>query len=910
MTCAKSMPARSRLERSALALTVIVAVAGVGTVAAGTTGQLSGFVFNEDGLPLQSVRISASSPAQIGAVQLAETESDGSFRFLRLAPGYYTVLVELVGYGPQQLEEVQVRLDRETQVQVILSQTSYAGQIQVSEVTPVVDPTQVSVAQTYTTEYITVTRTDWTSLITQTPGASSDSFRRVMGSTPQDGGYLLDGMDSTNWYQRHPNLAAFAIPFDAVQEVAVHSAGFEAEYGQATGALVNVSTKSGGNQFSGTVDVRYTGSDLETSGEHYDPDEQGSEDSRIAATFGGPIIRDRLWFFTSYNSVLYKTTPTGAPTTFTRDFDHYLAKLTWLPASSWSVVGKYTSAPGVEDDRGTSQFRAADATAIWRLEPLIATLEGVGILSPNLLWEVRVGRKEWDESGVPADGDLETIGHLNLMTGEYSANWSSQWYAQSWQNEASTDLTWLVDAAGSHELKLGLGWGDPSFVDESCLNGSGQRCSPGLEGYFFRDLVGADGAAVPYVMDVIRGEGPLEYGGHFYIAYLQDAWRLRSNLTAKLGLRWDRSTYDNQTGEIADLSKLQPRVGIAWDLSGDGKTSLRASWGRFMHPGTTILATLTNQTNYPTEYWLSCSTLISADPDICAAFAESAGLGYRSDPEGWDPAGWFLDPGNIVASEPSQTVDDLRPGYSDQWLVAFERELFRRTSLELTYVNKAGEDGFDDTCNGNYPEPSADAACDFYLVANLPEVRWDYKAWMLRFESQVRDNLYLLASWVISDSMGSIDSNTGATGAFDFYPYHYVNRYGHLLDHSRHRVKLNGYWLLPYDFSVAVNGWWQSEFRWTPFDPTVPGMPYGSVFVEPRGSGVGGSLHQLDLQLSKGFRIGPTRLVVLGTIINATDSQNENEVCENVNGCGDFVLGEGTAWQQPRRYELGFRFEF
>jgi len=239
--------------------------------------------------------------------------------------------------------------------------------------------------------------------------------------------------------------------------------------------------------------------------------------------------------------------------------------------------------------------------------------------------------------------------------------------------------------------------------------------------------------------------------------------------------------------------------------------------------------------------------------------------------------------------------------------VGIERELFRRTAIELTYVNKNSKDGFDDTCNGNYPERDPDGACDFYLVANLPEIKWDYKALILRFESRAHSKLHLLASYVISESKGSIDANTSAAGSFDFYPDHFVNRYGHLLDHSRHRVKLNGYWLLPYDFSLAFDGWWQSEFRWTPYRWT---SPYGEVFVEPRGSGIGDSLHQINLQFSKGFRVGPTRLVALATVINATNSQTGDEICGSVTGCGDFEFGNAIEWQQPRRYELGFRVEF
>jgi hypothetical protein len=893
----------------ALATSLLLLVASAAT--AGTTGQLTGFVFDEQGLPLADVAVAASSPAQIGGDQLATTGADGSFVFPRLAPGYYSLRLELVGYAPQQLAEVQVRLDRVTTVRVDLSPKAFAGQIEVAEVTPVVDVVQVSTGQTFSSDYISETSADWGNLITQTAGTDPKNFRRMLGSTPQDNAYKLDGFDATNWYQRFPDPAALYLPFDAVQEVAVHTAGFEAEYGQASGGVISVMTKSGGNLFSGTVDIRYTGSNLQSSGEHYDPDEQESEDARFSVTLGGPIVTDRIWFFTSYARNNSKTTPTGAPTTEVELTQNFLGKLSWRPGAAWSFVGKYSYTPWVTDNYLSSQFRAPEATSEWIDDSTFTSLDVVGLITDATLWEFRLGRKSWDETGLPSDGDLETIGHFNLATGETYGNYVSQFYGETDQIEVATDLIWFLGGSvGSHELKGGVSYGEPTITDDGCLNGTG-RCREGTEGLFFRDIVGDDGSYVPYIMQVEANEGVWSYGGQYIAAYLQDAWRLRPGLTLKLGVRWDNTSYDNNAGEqIADLNRLQPRAGVAWDVGGSGRSVLRASWGRFMHPGTLIMATLTAREEYPLEFWLSCSLFISPDPEECAAISESFGLGYRTDPEGWDPAGWWLDPGNVIQTAPNQADPGLRAGFTDQWIVGFEQEVFRRTSLELSYIRKSGRSFSDDTCNGNFPEPDPDGACDFWIITNVPDMRSDYEGWMLRLESSGLDWLHLLASWVVSSSKGSVDSNTSATGSYDYFPFHYVNRYGYLSDHSRQRAKVNGYIRLPSDFTISVSGWWDSDFRWTPVDRLVPGMPYGEQFVEPRGSRQGNSLYQLDLQLSKGFRLGPTRFVLLGTVINATDSQQGNEICNSVSGCGDFGFGEPTGWQQPRRYEVGFRVEF
>jgi hypothetical protein len=907
-----AMARRTMISGSTAVALLLVVV----TVGAGTTGQLGGFVVDDQGSPLEGVSVTATSPAQIGQPQVTVTDNRGYFVYPRLAPGYYTVQLALDGFVSQELTEVQVRVDRVTEIRATMPLASFGDEILVAHTTPVVDPVQVSTGQTYTSDFITETSTPWLDLILQTAGVSpyNPLRNRVLGSTPQDNTYLLDGFDATNWYDRFPNLAASGVPFDAVQEVALHTAGFEAEFGQATGGVVNVVTRSGGNLFAGTVDVRYTDSGLEESGEHYDPDHQVSRLGRVSATLGGPILRDRLWFFATYGGTNYKNTPTGAPTTLESNQHAFLGKLTWQPSAAWSLVGKYSYAPGTLDDVGSSQFRAADATAAWENDPVIASLELVGVLSDSTLWSLRMGYRIWDHNEFPADGDLETIGHFNVTTREEYGNTRAQWYGESSQTEIASDFTCFSSGfLGSHEIKAGLGYGAPTGIDDRCLNGGG-RCVAGVEGYFFRDITIEPLGTLPWEMLIERAEGPLDIEGTSYVAYVQDVWRLPPNLTLKLGLRWDRVAYSNNTGEIADLSKIQPRIGVAWDLSGDGRSILRASWGRFMHPGTLNVASLTSATNYPRESWISCSLAAMTegfDPGLCPVIAGMNGWGWRTDPESWDPAGWFLDPANIIFEEPHRIADDLTAGYVDEWIIGFERELFRRTSLELSYVNKRSEDLFDDTCSGNIPEPGSEPGCDYLVVANLPEARLDYEAWMLRFETRALDRLHLLASWVISDSKGSMEVNTANANSFDVYPYHFVNRYGYLGNQSRHRLKLSGYMLFPYGFSMAVNGWWDSEYRWTPLDLQVPGMPWGELFLEPRGSRDAGVYHQLDLQLGKSLDVGPVRLELLARVINVLDSECTWDVCANVTGCGeDFELGDTILWQQPRHYEIGFRVEF
>ena len=914
-----------RVELPALILLSVASIVASGPAAGASIGQLVGTAVDEQGRPLPGVTVSVNSPTMIGGEHVATTDDQGRFRYPRLAPGAYTVRFELDGHAIQQLTAVKVRVDRVTELgEILLSRAQFAGEIDVRATSPMIDPTQSSLGQTFTAEYLRETRSGFFGMQFHTPGIPSPSgaalgtdWQRVSGSTATDNNYYLDGAVGKRWDGSLPDATLAFLPFDAYQEAVVHTGGFEAEYGRATGGVVHMVTKSGGNSFSGSLDLRYSDSDFVTSGRHFDPDEQDSGGWNVDATFGGPILHDRLWFFTALQSFSNSETPEGAPTSFTGSGRTLFGKLTWQASPAWSVMSRFSHVPGKGEHVGSSPLTAPEATARVELEENLGLGEAVGLLSDDLLWRVGASRKSATLFDVgPQDADLRSIGHINLTTNEDYGNFVAQILSSSSRNAIESDLSWFLDGFhGQHEIELGLGYAEPELVDGFCYLGSGRRCAAGDEGFLFLDGIDAESERVPSLMLVQRTSSPVRNRADAVDLHLQDTWRLLPDLTLQLGLRWDRVVHENNLGEeIADFSKLQPRIGVAWDPVGDGRTLLRASWGRFMNVGSGLLAAATDVLSDPAEeIWLSCSTEIGiADPGVCAAVAETLGFGHRADPESWDPAGWVLLPGLVAATEPLRTAPGLRPDFTDQWILGAEREIFDRTTVELSYFHKSGKDFFESTCNGNVSEPVAGAPCDFLVVTNRPEMRSEYRAWTLRLESRARDWFHLLASWVVSEAQGSTDRNTGVTSGFDIYPVHFENRFGYLTGQSRHRAKLSGYVRLPLDFSVAVFGWWDSELRWTPLEQArlIDPSYYGTRFVERRGNRKLGSRHQIDLQLGKGFTFGTTRLKVIGTITNLLDREHPTEVCEFVTGCGNAALGEPLRWQTPRSYGLGARFEF
>jgi len=914
--------------RNVVFLAVALLVAG-GVRAQSTTGRIIGTVTDEGGQGLPGASVTISSDALIGGPRNAISDDDGNFQFISLHPGKYTVKIHLSGFVSQERQDVKVALGGAAALLVTMPQTQFESEIEVVAQTPVIDPTQVNTEQVFDLHYLQQSaigsdHRNYLYVVGQAPGVTGRNNPNVLGSTQFENAYYIDGQDTTDplsgtWGTQYN--------FDAIAEVEIQTSGFEAEFGRATGGLVNVLTKSGGNQFSGNLDIRYQGDSFQSSGDHYDASSLESSFQDISATLGGPLAKDILWFFAAYEAVNSKRTPSGSPTT--RDFEgqNYNLKLTWQMAPSWRLMGRASGDPAEIANANASQYTAPEAASRQKQGADVYAIELNAVLSDSLMWNTVAGAYRSSIDLLPMSGDLETPSHFNSGTLMSTQNYPNQQYSERNRNDLATDLTWFVgNLAGSHEFKVGVQYSKTEFPGVTCLTGTqGGACSPGSVGFAYDDLGVTDGSGnllftLPFSMTEKTTAGEQNYNGQLSTAYLQDSWRMLPNLTVKVGLRYDQVNYDNNANvQIADMNKVQPRIGVAWDITDDAKNVLRANWGRFMDPSTLSLPFVLRAGNEPTYSWSSCSTvgpIFQIDPSQCEFMMSLFGWPYRSDdPDGMDPFGWFLLPNGVSGVGQALVQPDLRPTYADTLSLSYEREVGQRASVELTVIDKKTRDLFEDTCAENYPVPTEGAGCSQYLLGNLPDLARDYQGFIVRFETRSFSWLTLLASYTYSKSEGNLESNTGESEDFDQYPWHFENRYGYLRDHRAHRFKLNGFICIKGDWNIAFDGSYASAFTWEPQTPWYevldPTFTYGVYFNEPRGSRDGFNAYNLDLQLSKGFTIGNrVRLVAIGSVYNTFSSENGVTVCSFVSGCGAYGAGEATAWNLPRSYELGFRVEF
>jgi hypothetical protein len=320
-------------------------------------------------------------------------------------------------------------------------------------------------------------------------------------------------------------------------------------------------------------------------------------------------------------------------------------------------------------------------------------------------------------------------------------------------------------------------------------------------------------------------------------------------------------------------------------------------------------------------------------------------------------------------------VGRLRAPYADELVLAWETQVAAQTSVELSWVHKRTRDLIEDTCSNNQwiwgdgPDPDLDDSstwpdwtqCEAWVFANIPDLERNYKAWILRLEAR-RERFHLLASYTLSDSRGNVvtgPSGYAPLGTWDYYPTHWVNQYGRQGDHRRHRVKVNGFLRLPWDLDLGVDGFWSSEGHQTVWascssfaaalsnpnaveqmnqlgiDPEQFRYCYdgaghfsGNLGLElrPRGDLRTKSTWQVNVQLSKAFRIRKVELEGILAVYNLFDRElddtfnsqaflqatdDEGNAVFDDNGNAMYVpVGAPTGYREPRRYELGLRFEF
>ncbi len=282
----------------AILLTAVVVGLALPVAAQGVqTGSINGTVVDNSGKALPGVTVSVTSP-NLQGMKNSVTDVNGNFRFPSLPPGnQYTLALNLEGYDAEQRTGIPVRIGGATQIEAIMSLSQFGEVIEVTADRVVVDTTKSSVDYAVEFDELDKLANDrwYQDVMGMAPGVQGNDM--VQGNSGTANLYLVDGVDTSD-----PRVQTWgkAMNFDSIQEIQVKTAGHAAEYGRSPGGIINLVTKSGGNEFHGTF--RWVESRAEWGSEWEEGKSGGgrTDESRPVITFGGPIVRDKLWFFLGY----------------------------------------------------------------------------------------------------------------------------------------------------------------------------------------------------------------------------------------------------------------------------------------------------------------------------------------------------------------------------------------------------------------------------------------------------------------------------------------------------------------------------------------------------------------------------------------------------------------------------------
>ena len=904
---------RKTLARTAAALLLAAGASGALWAQSKTTSALNGRVAGEDGAALPGVTVEISSPALIGGARTTFTDSEGRFRFPEIPTGVYTVNASLQGFQSVRREGVTLSLGASTELPIKLGLQALEETLVVVGEAPTIDVQSSGSSTNLPTTYlenIPASRFQ-VDVINLAPGINNDSAFGVGGSSAN--AYQLDGVDVSD---PEGGTAWAFVNFNIVEEAQLVGLGAPAEYGGFTGVVFNSITKSGGNSVKGSVEAYYTNDSLTGNNSNVPgltPTTDKSYDTNVQ--WGGPITKDKLWYFLSGQYVADDTSD-GGPIRTERD-PRVFGKLSWAASDSLSVDtwGEWDRFDVT--GRGGDAVTPLEATVTEDAPEYVWNASARKVLSSNTILSAAYGGFTGYYYLDPNEG-YNIPGRFDGSTGLYSDNSYYFFLADRDRQQANASISHHAAdfLKGDHDFKFGM-----EIERSTVRNRYGYTT-----GVWFYDNYGTapdpgtgSDEYVPYTLGYYGGDYDVHATNKRLSAYAQDTWRITSNLTINPGVRIDLNRGDVTNGEVFSTNPIAPRLGLAWDVTGTGKNLIKAHYGRYYEA---LFGAY--------YYWV--------DPDAFHGVDQR-----RIFPSGFSDL-------VVEGAGGRYAIDkDLKHPYLDQYLIGYDRELTPGLTLSTSLVYRKNKDfietvsrdgifvpvtgfvGVRDPATGERVSTGQQVTLynylnsgdDVLLVTNPPGLKRDYKAATISLTRRLRDNWQLLASYVYSKSRGTIDNvsfsstggGNGGPGGFLDTPNSLVNADGKLTNDNTHQVKIQGTYLIPkLNLSLSGNYTFLTGTTYTLrsncllvdgecFDFEQGAFRY---YGEPRGSRRLPARNEVDLRAEWQPKVGGNQIGIILDVFNATN-QGRPETVETRDGAN---FGNPLTYNAPRQFRLGFRYNF
>lgn len=609
-----------------------------------TAADLTGRIDDESGAVLPGVVVSATNTAT-NQVRTAVTDKEGRYYIGALPPGVYTIAAELAGFAPLQRKGVRLNIGQLVEMNFRL-RPGAAEAIVITARAPVVDPTQTTVSTVVGQEQIDALPTNGRNFLSfsvitpgvttdRTPqqGASATSGLTFGGQRARSNNIMVDGVDNND-----PIVGAVRATFsqEAIQEFQVLTNSYSAEFGKATGGIVNIITRSGTNEMRGDVFEFFRNKSLNSKGHFERFDVFGNSINQQKAPFrqnqygftlGGPIKRDQTFYFVSLEHLTTNTSnfvnidPTAASLLNKAGFPvqlgnvpydvkskAYLAKVDHQFAQAHNLTLRANYAKLINENiepfggitaksRGAVQDRKDWALAASETDSISQRM--INELRGQYAYENQMIESLDPNCGGPCD-TFDKGGPTVEIIGVASVG-RQRFTPQPRRNNRYQLKDSLSYFTGSHSMKTGFDFNNVHTGFSALPLHFGGRyifaALPAIPALGINQPISATQAfAAGLPAAYVQGYGTSgdSYNDPDIALFVQDDWSISQKLMLKMGLRWQKQwmydipytvsmpgggTYTYKLPQ--DNDNFGPRLALAWDPKGDGRSSLHAAWGIF-----------------------------------------------------------------------------------------------------------------------------------------------------------------------------------------------------------------------------------------------------------------------------------------------------------------------------------------
>ena len=588
-------------------------------------GRLVGTVSDATGAVLPGVSVTASSPALIQD-QTVVTGGQGTYAFPALPTGVYSVTFSLSGFGSVVRENIQMTLNTTLTVNATLEVGTLEEVITITGEAPVVDVKTTATGVNFTEELledIPNARDIWAAMA-QAPGFQMEGYDVGGSHTGTQTGFqafgfgdqhrtLLEGINVTE--TTSGNAGYF--DYGSFEDFQLGGSGNMGET-HGLGAFFNLTVKSGGDRFNGDIYVDFENEStvgdnvpdaLRSRGGTAGPYKAGGDgleagnpitlQSDINIGIGGPIYPGKAWFYGGYRLNHQEKLTIGNPDPATTQLGNWTAKATYQLTDSSQMIGFFNRRTKLQKERGLGGGRPLDTAWFQSSVNKPMKIEYTNVLTDKIFLNLQLSHWINQFPLYPTQTQSESVegisaGRTELTTGDYTNAYNYYHFRKVTKPQLSGNLTYFADdLAGQHTFKIGT----EVYRERRAF----LRMQP--EDIFYRDRDG-----LPSEVDIYNTPNTGVNDIYLTSAYLQDSWTLNNRLTLNLGLRFDRyrmgwpdqsmqpthsdifPALEVSQEDVLTLSNIGPRLGAAFDLTGEGRTVLKLFFGRFYwNPSTTIV---------------------------------------------------------------------------------------------------------------------------------------------------------------------------------------------------------------------------------------------------------------------------------------------------------------------------------